>query len=78
MLRESVNWNELELKNVYNGMRNKERNVRAAGGCQLFIATRCGNVRARRCFASDQWPTSYASQTGCSLYVTDTILLLFL
>ena len=69
MSRESVNWSELELKNVYNGMRNKERNVLAAGGCQLFIATRCGNVRARRCFVSDQWPTFYASQTGCSFYV---------
>jgi hypothetical protein len=30
MLRESVNWSGLELKNVYNGIRNKERNVREA------------------------------------------------
>jgi hypothetical protein len=78
MLRESVNWSEFELKNVYNGLRNKERKVRAAGGCQLFIATRCGNLRARRCSASDQWPTSYVSQTGCSFYVTETVLLLLL
>jgi len=34
--------------------------------------------RAWRCFASDQWPTSYASQTGCSFYVTETTLLILL
>jgi hypothetical protein len=53
MSQESVNWSALELKNVYNEMRNKERKLRAAEGCQLFIATRCGNVRARRYSASD-------------------------